>query len=143
MAITLKDISDTIAYVEFFKEITRFEKNEDIFNFIKKKLKWNENLIKSFEIFSEIYPDIIELNQSLDDDDFPQNLYDIIIKIVKDTEMIFFPNKEEINIKEANEEKRNNLINSIEALFVLNNKINVEQKIYENNDKNKKYTIFF
>ena len=90
------DINDTIACVEFFKEITRFEKNEDIFNFIKEKLKGNENLMRSFKNFSEIYP-IIKLN-----DDFLQESYDIIIKIVKDTEIIFLQNKEEIIIKETN-----------------------------------------
>ena len=135
--LTAKDIDDTIACVEFFKEIKKKEKNEEIFNLIKEKL--NENLIRSFENYSEIYTSINELNQNFED--FSLNLYDKVEKIVKDTEIIFLQNNEEITIKESNETKDKNPINSIEDLIILKNKIHVKQKIDENDSENENKMI--
>lgn len=109
--------------LEFFKEIDKKERNEDAFNYIKETFKGNEDLIKSFENFSNIYPSIIELNQHFDN--FSLNLYDEVIKIVKDTEIIFFQTNEKIKI----ENKDNKTINQIKDLLILKNKIHENQKL--------------
>ena len=141
VSLTVKDIDDTINCIDFFKVITQFEKNEDILYFIK-KIKQNEILIGNFQHFSDIYPDIIKLSQSLDNVSHPKIFY-IIKEIVKDTEIIFLPNKEEITIKETNKKKSNNLIKSLKDLFELSNKINIEPKIYESIYKNEKYKLLY
>ncbi len=64
--------------VGFFHEIKKIHDFKQILLNIKEKMEDND-LIKRFEKFSEIYPSIIELNQNFD---FSINLYDKIKKIL-------------------------------------------------------------
>ena len=53
----------------------------------------DDNLLKRFENFSQIYPSIIELNQNFD---FSLFLYDEIKEIITNANFIFYQNYEEL-----------------------------------------------
>ena len=127
---TLKasDIEAAIACVDFFSQINKKETNKEIFDFLKEKLNENRDLVEKFEIYSEVYPSIIELYQNFDD--FSVNLYDKVAKILKELTIIFYRKYDEINLKQDKEEK--DIIKSIDDLLTLKNKIHVKSKMEEN-----------
>ena len=140
--IQAQDIDDAIQCVNFFGEIKKEEQkgNEFVFKYIKEKFKGNDKLIDSFKRFSYTYPSIIELNQSFDE--FSLNLYEEVNLILKKTDVILKQNDEEIyvyEIEKSKEKKDKMKINSIDDIFILKNKINVQPKknldIYSENEK--------
>ena len=140
--IQAKDIDDTIICVKFFEEIKNIEKNEGnekVFHFIKEKFqeKGSDNLINSFKCYSYAYPTIIEMNQSFDD--FSLSLFDEVKIILKKTDIIFKQHNEEIKILEKDTKSKGDKINieSLNDIFTLKNKINVQpKKIAENYSEN-------
>ena len=143
--IQAQDIDDAIQCVNFFCEIKKEEQkgNEFVFKYIKEKFKGNEKLIGNFKRFSYTYPSIIELNQSFDD--FALNLYDEVNLILKKTDIILKQNNEEIKIYQVEKpvDKKDKMkINSINDIFTLKNKINVQPtKNVDNYSENEKILI--
>ena len=85
----------------------------------------DNDLIKRFENFSEIYPSIIELNQNFD---FSINLYDEIKEIITNANFIFFQNDEEFVYKVEKKKEKNPKKLTIEKLRQLKNKIYIKPK---------------
>ena len=115
--ISSKEIADTIDCVGLFEKIKNLSNNFEIFKFVKENI--NEEKLKKFINFSDIYNSIIELNQNFD---FSINLYDEVKDIVTNADFIFEQESEKL-IYIILDEKKNKLTKSttIENLKYLKN----------------------
>ena len=127
--ITVKDITDTSHCIGFFHDLKKIKEFTEFFNQIKEKMN-NNDLLKRFENFSEIYPSIIELNQNFD---FSLNLYEEVNNIVRDATFIFYQNFEELTYNKNQTEKTSI---TIDRLIQLKNKIYIKSKVTKTSSEN-------
>ena len=115
--LTPSDIEYTITCVNFFNDFERFNNDHIlIFNYIKESLKDNENLIKSFERFSDIAESIMNMYQNIE---ISTTLYDEIEKKFKNAEFFFNRDNDEFLDNDKNKI-------SFDELMKYKNKIRVQ-----------------
>ena len=129
--ISSKEIADTIDCVGLFEKIKNLNNNFEIFKFVKENI--NEEKLKKFINFSDIYNSIIELNQNFD---FSINLYDEVKDIVTNADFIFEQESEKL-IYTILDEKKNKLTKctTIENLKYLKNRIHIKPKMINKSGK--------
>ena len=125
--ITLKDIIDTQECVGIFNEMKEINDKKAIFEFLKEKMKDNE-IIKRFINFSQIYASVIDLNQNFD---FSNSLFEKVQEKIINANFFFYHDHEEFFYHNDNNST------TLDELKKLKNKIHVNPKfknISENSD---------
>jgi hypothetical protein len=121
--ITIKNIQDTEDCVRIFNKFKELKDNNKIFKFIKKDLK--EDDIYKFEMFSKIYPSIIELERN---DDSSLNLFNQVNDYIQDAIFIFRQDNEDFSYGE-------NKKTSMDELIHIKNKIHIKPPKEKKNPK--------
>ena len=60
----MKDLLNSYNWVGFFNEIKNLNDNSEIFDYLKKTI--DDQKLKEFQNFSDVYQSIIELNENFD-----------------------------------------------------------------------------
>ena len=135
--ISTKDITDTYNCVGFFQDLKQKKTLKEILEYIKLKMNQDDTL-KCFNNYINIYRSIIELNQNFD---FSLHIYEEIDDITKHAKFIFNKNSDEFKYKSINKNKQEEIkIITIDKIKELKNKIQIrEGGEPENENSNKLY----
>ena len=136
--ISLKDIKNTFNCVGIFQELKAIKNLKEIIACLKVKFD-DEETLKWFKNYSEIYRTVIELNQNLD---FSQTIFEEIDAIIQNAKFVFYKKYDEFKYKingGKDIEEYKNI--KFEKIRELKNKIQIKKDLNlpSNDENSKKY----
>ena len=90
--LSMKDLLNTYNCVGFFNEIKNLNDNSEIFDYLKKAI--DDQKLKEFKNFSDVYQSIIELNENFD---LSASLYNKVNDIIIEATFKFGQDEEDFN----------------------------------------------